>query len=86
MKKLASIALAVGSLAIATPVFACPGMDHDGAETATPKTAEKAPPAKDTTKAAPAPTPAKDQAATAKKADAKPADKAQAKPAKTAQR
>jgi hypothetical protein len=37
MKKL-SIIIAAGSLAIATPVFACPG--HDSAS---PKTAEKAP-------------------------------------------
>lgn len=39
MKKLSLILAAAGSLAVAAPVFACPG--HDTAET--PKTAEKAP-------------------------------------------
>jgi hypothetical protein len=38
MKKL-SIIIAAGSLALATPVFACPGHDDSGA----PKTAEKTP-------------------------------------------
>ena len=42
--KLAMI-IAAGSLALATPVFACPG--HDGA--AAPKTAEKAPAKEDKT-------------------------------------
>jgi len=50
MKKL-SIIIAAGSLALATPVFACPGHDDGGA----PKTAEKAPAkdAKGTTDKAP---------------------------------
>lgn len=59
MKKL-SIIIAAGTLALATPVFACPG--HD--DSAAPKTAEKAP-AKDT-KGTTEKAPAKDAKAPAK--------------------
>jgi len=42
MKKLAIALAAFGALAIATPVFACPG--HDGDKSDAPKTAEKSEP------------------------------------------
>ena len=72
-----AIIIAAGSLALATPVFACPG--HDGAA-ATPKTAEKAPVKEDKTaekKDAPKATETKDtaKAAPAKDTAKKPADK-----------
>lgn len=74
--KLAMI-IAAGSLALATPVFACPG--HDSAEA--PKTAEKAPAKTDKTtadkKETPKTTESKDtaKAAPAKDTAKKPADK-----------
>ena len=79
MKKLATIVVALGSLAIASPAFACPGMDHEeGGETAAPRTADKAKEAPKTTdqaKAKDQPKKASD-AKTTKPADkAKPADK-----------
>jgi predicted MFS family arabinose efflux permease len=58
MKKLAALVVAVGSLAIAAPVFACPHADH--AEAAGPQTADKAKAATPATPATPAQTPAKD--------------------------
>jgi hypothetical protein len=74
MKKLAT-AFAFASLTLAAPVFACPNMDHDQAET--PKTADKDSPKKDASdkdKATEAPKPATNK-------DQPPADTAKAKDA-----
>ena len=75
MKKLASIIVAVGSLAIAAPVFACPHSDEaEKADDNAPRTADKDK-AKEQPKA--------EKAAPAKEADkakpAKPADKVSSK-------
>jgi hypothetical protein len=73
MKKLATLVVAVASFAIASPVFACPNMDHAGAADEAPRTAEKD--KKETPKAT-------DQA----KAKEQPkADKAKEQPAKPAE-
>jgi hypothetical protein len=69
MKKL-SIAVALLSLSIATPVFACPEKGHSE----TPRTAEKAKETKETAKA----DKAKDAKPADKAKDAKPADQAKA--------
>ncbi len=81
MKKLATLVVAVASFAIATPVFACPNMDHAAGADPAPRTAEKdkkeTPKATDQAKDAPAkaaPAPAKDTK-TAKPAEAKKTDK-----------
>jgi len=74
MKKLATIIATVGSLAIATPVFACPHMDEaEKTDDNAPRTAEK-----DKAKEQPKADKAKD-AAPAKEAD-------KAKPAKPAEK
>lgn len=75
MKKLASIFVAVGSLAIAAPVFACPHEEAEKTDANAPRTAEK-----DKAKEQPKAEKAKEAPAPAKAADkSKPADKVSAK-------